>query len=76
MTHTANRSVPEQDKFRRALAAVWGFLQAMESTSFDYALDQIERLVREVGGLNEDMRQRRDPGALDAHNASTAGLKQ
>ena len=35
MTHTANHSVPEQGKFRRALAAVWACLQAMEYTSFD-----------------------------------------
>ena len=42
MTHTANHAVPEPGKFRRALAAVWAFLQAMESTSFDYTLDRIE----------------------------------
>ncbi len=41
MTHTANHSVPEQGKFRRALAAVWAFLQAMESSSFDYTLDSL-----------------------------------
>ena len=75
MTHTANHSVPEQGKFRRALAAVWAFLQAMESTSFDYTLDRIERLEREVGRLKEEMRQSRDPGAVDAHNASAAGLE-
>ncbi len=51
MAHTANHSVPGQGKFRRALAAVWAFLQAMESTSFDYTLDRIERLEREVGRL-------------------------
>ena len=76
MTHTANHSVPEQGKFRRALAAVWAFLQSMESTSFDYTLDRIERLEREVGRLKEEMRQSRDPGAVDAHNASTAALEQ
>ena len=27
MTHTANHSLPEQGKFRRALAAVWAFLE-------------------------------------------------
>jgi hypothetical protein len=76
MAHTANPSVPEQGKFRRALAAVWAFLQAMESTSFDYTLDRIERLEREVGRLKEDMRQSRDPGAVDAHNAGGAALEQ
>ena len=76
MTHTANHSVPEQGKFRRALAAVWAFLQSMDSTGFDYTLDRIERLEREVGRLKEEMRQSRDPeGAVDAHNASAAGLE-
>jgi HAMP domain-containing protein len=70
MTHTANHSVPEQGKLRRALAAAWVFLQSMESTSFDYTLDRIERLEREVGRLKEEVRQSRDPGAVDAHNAS------
>ena len=75
MTHTANHSVPEQGKFRRALAAVWAFLQAMESTSFDYTLDRIERLEREVGRLKEELRQSRDTGPVDAHNGSAAGLE-
>ena len=73
---TANRSVPEQGKFRHALGAVWGFLQSMDYTSFDYTLDRIERLEREVGRLKEDMRQGRDPGAVDAHNASGAAREQ
>ena len=68
MTHTANHAVPEPGKFRRALAAVWAFLQAMESTSFDYTLDRIERLEREVGRLKEELRQSRDPGSIDTHN--------
>ena len=76
MAHTANHSVPEQGKFRRALAAVRGFLQSMDYTSFDYTIDRIERLEREVGRLEEDLRQSCDPGALDAHNAATTALKQ
>ena len=75
MAHSANHSVPEQGKFRRALAAVWAFLQAMESTSFDYTLDRIERLEREVGRLKEELRQSRDTGPVDAHNGSAAGLE-
>jgi HAMP domain-containing protein len=67
MAHTANHSVPEQGKFHRAVAAVWAFLQAMDSTSFDYTLDRIERLEREVGRLKEELRQSRDPAAGDAH---------
>jgi hypothetical protein len=65
MANTANHLVPEQGKFRRALAAVATFLQALDYTSFDYTLDRIERLEREVGRLKDEMRQR-DPGAVDA----------
>jgi hypothetical protein len=72
MTHTANLTVPEPGKFRRALAVASAFLQAMESTSFDYTLDRIERLEREVARLQEELRQSCDPGAGDAHNASAA----
>jgi hypothetical protein len=48
----------------------------MESTSFDYTLDRIERLEREVGGLKEEMRQSWDPGAVDAHNAGAPVREQ
>ena len=72
MTHTANHAAPEPGKFRRALAAAWAFLQAMESTSFDYTLDRIERLEREVGRLKEELRQSRNPRAGETHNASMA----
>ncbi len=75
MTLTATHSVPGQGKFRRALAAVWAFLQSLESTSFDYTLDRIERLEREVGRLQEELRQSRDPSAADSHNASAATLE-
>ncbi len=67
MAHTANHSVPERGKFHGALAAVWGFLQAMDSNGFDYPLDRIERLEREVGRLKEELRQSRDLAAVDAH---------
>jgi hypothetical protein len=73
MTHAANPSVPEQGKFRRALAAFWAFLQSLDSTGFDYTLDRIEHLEREVGRLKEELRQSRNSGAADAHNASAAG---
>lgn len=68
MAQTANHSIPEQGKFRRALAGVWAFLQAMESTSFDYTLDRIEGLEREVGRLKEELRQSRCTAAGDAQN--------
>ena len=70
MTDTANHLVPEQGKLRRALAAVFAWLQAMEYTSFDYTLDRIERLEREVGQLKKELRQSRDTGPVDAHNGS------
>jgi hypothetical protein len=75
MTDTANHLVPEQGKFRRALAAVGAFLQSLDYTSFDYTLDRIERLEREVGRLKEELRQSRDPEAVDAHNVSAAALE-
>ena len=62
MTDTANHLVPEQGKLRRALAAVFAWFQAMEYTSFDYTLDRIERLEREVGQLKKELRQGRDTG--------------
>ena len=62
MTDTANHLVPEQGKFRRALAAVFAWLEAMDYTSFDYTLDRIERLEREVGQLKEELRQSREFG--------------
>ena len=66
MTDTASHLVPEQGKFRRALAAVFSWLQAMESTSFDYTLDRIEHLEREVEQLRKELRQGRDTGPVDA----------
>jgi hypothetical protein len=36
MTDTANHLFPEQGKFRRALAAVFGWLQAMEYSSAEF----------------------------------------
>jgi hypothetical protein len=71
MTDTANHLVTEQGKLRRALAAVFAWLQAMGYTSFDYTLDRIEHLKREVGQLKEELRQSRDTGSVDAHNGVT-----
>jgi hypothetical protein len=75
MTQTANHLVPEQGKLRRALAAAWAILQSLESTSFDYTLDRIERLEREVGRLQEDL-QSRDAGAVDAPKVEAARLNR
>ena len=70
MTDTANHLVPVQGKLRRAFAVVFAWLQAMEYTSFDYTLDRIEHLEREVGQLKEELRQSRDTGAVDTQNVS------
>jgi HAMP domain-containing protein len=75
MTDTANHPVPEQGKLRRALAAVFAWIEAMDYSSVDYALDRIERLEQEVGQLKEELRQSRDTGPVDAHNGSAAGLQ-
>jgi hypothetical protein len=75
MTDTANHLVPEQGKFRRALAAVFAWIEAMDYSSVDYALDRIERLEQEVGQLKEELRQSRDTGPVDAHNGSAAALE-
>jgi hypothetical protein len=71
----ANNLVPEQGKLRRALAAVFAWLQAMEYTSFDYTLDRIQRLEQEVGQLKKELRQSRDTGPVGAHNGSAVGLE-
>ncbi len=68
MTHTANHASPEPGKFRRVLTAIWAFLQAMESTGFDYTHDRIDALEREVRRLEEEMRQSREPSAGDANH--------
>ena len=68
MTHTAKYAAPEPGKFRRALATVWAFLQAMDSTSFDYTHERIDALEREVRRLKEELRQSREPSAGDAHH--------
>ncbi|WP_054209233.1 RidA family protein [Bosea vaviloviae] len=72
MTHTANFAAPGPGKFRRILAAAWAFLQAMESTNFDYTLDRIERLEGEVARLKEELRQSHDPSpSVSRHNPPT-----
>ena len=57
MALTANHAVPKPGKFRRVFAYAGAFLQAIESTSFDYTLDRIERLEREVELLKAELRQ-------------------
>lgn len=64
----------EQGKLRRALAAVSSWLQAMTYSGFDYTMDRIEGLEREVRRLKEELRQTRDPEAVEAHKASAIVL--
>ncbi|MFA6155174.1 hypothetical protein [Mesorhizobium sp.] len=75
MTDTANPLAPEPGKFRRALKAVSVFLQSLEYTSFDYTMDRIERLERQVARLTEELRQIRDSGPIDGRNGSAAALE-
>jgi hypothetical protein len=75
MSPTANDSVSEQGKFRRSLAAVSAFLHSLDTTSFDYTLDRIERLEWEVGQLKDEIRQSRDAAAVAALNARAATLE-
>ena len=65
MARAPNQSVPGQGFFRRALAGILAFEQAMDSTSVDYELGRIERLEREVERLNEELRQGHAPAAVD-----------
>jgi hypothetical protein len=66
MTDTANHLAPKQGPLRRALSFVWAWLQAMEYSGFEYTMDRIDRLEREVGQLKEELRQSRDTGPVDA----------
>jgi hypothetical protein len=74
MTDTARHLAPQQGKFRRALAGIWAIVQAMESGSSGYTFDRIEGLEREVRRLREEIRQIREPGPVDTHSDSAAGL--
>jgi hypothetical protein len=47
----------------------------MDYTTFDYTLDRVERLEREVRQLQEELRQIRDTGPVDARNDSATGLE-
>jgi hypothetical protein len=51
---------PKQGKFRRALAAVGAWLQALDYTGLDYTLDRTECLERELARLKEELRQSRE----------------
>ena len=62
-------------KFRRALAAVGAWLQALDYTGFDYTLDRTERLERELAQLKEELRQSREASSSDAHPGAAVNLE-
>ena len=76
MTDTATPSVPERGRFRRALATVGAYLEALDSSPFDYTHDRIGRLERELGQLKEEMRQSPAHGAIGAGNPNAAALER
>jgi hypothetical protein len=67
--------IPGPGKLRRALSFVWAWLQNMDYSGFEYAMDRMERLEQEVGQLKEELRQSRDTGPVDAHNDRAAGVE-
>ena len=75
MAYKANHSVPGQGKLRRGLASVFSFLQAMEATPFDYTLDRLERLEREIEQLKDELRQGRKRSFVDVHDDSVARVE-
>ena len=75
MTDTAIHPIPKQGKFRRALAAVGAWLQALDYTGFDYTLDRIERLEQELARLKEELRQSREASSGDAHLGGAVNLE-
>ena len=75
MPDTAIDPVPKQAKFRRALAAVKAWLQALDYTGFDYTLDRIEGLEQELARLREELRQRREASSSDAHPGGAVNLE-
>jgi len=66
---------PKQGKFRRALAAVGVWLQALDYTGFDYTLDRIEGLEQELARLKEELRQSREASSSDGHPGGAVNLE-
>ena len=75
MAAAANHLIPEQGKFRRALAAFTTGLQALDYTSFDYTLDRIEYLEREVARLKDELGESREPNPGDDNRGGVVGLE-
>ena len=75
MADTAIRPAPKPGKFRRALAAVGAWLQALDYTGFDYTLDRTERLEHELARLKEELRQCREAGSGNSHIRGAINLE-
>jgi hypothetical protein len=75
MPDKAIDAIPKQGKFRRALAAVGAWVQALDYTGFDYALDRTEHLEREMAQLKEELRQSREASSSDAHPGGSVNLE-
>jgi hypothetical protein len=55
MTDRMSHRAPEQGKVRRAVAALGAFLNSLEYNSFDYTLERLELLEKEVGRLRREL---------------------
>jgi hypothetical protein len=75
MPDTAIDPVPKQEKFRRALAAVGAWVQALDYTGFDYTLDRIEGLEQELARLKEELSQSREASSSDGHPSGAVTLE-
>src|SRR6202790_4952180 len=75
MPDKAIHPIPKQGKFRRALAAVGAWLQALDYTGFDYTLERTERLERGMVQLKEELRQSREASSSDAHPGGAVNLE-
>ena len=75
MPDTAIDPIPKQGKFRRALAAIGAWLQALDYAGFDYTLDRIERLEQELARLKEELRQSREASSSAPHRGGAVNLE-
>ena len=72
MPDTAIDPVPKQGQFRRAIGA---WLQALDYTGFDYTLDRIEGLERELARLKGELRQSPEASSSDDHCGDAVNLE-
>ncbi len=85
MPDTAIDPIPKQGKFRRALAAVGAWLQALDYTGFDYKCrrhlkaEEVMRLIADIYDRpSVDFRNKADRAGQRrraAHSAKTSGFR-